>query len=326
MKKIIPFLFICLSFSGFAQKGYRYSVVPGTDNTFLMTSKEAKTITYASTVTVTPTQEKTIYNFAQLTGAISIVAKITQAYTGDEITCIFHADGSDRVVTFSTGITSAGTFTIPASTYSLAQFVFNGVAWEEISRQNNVSGSVTTLLSAAGTVGAPAISYTGQTDLGFYKVSATQEGFSSAGTLVGGFNSTGLFTGKISEQVTGYGINIAQQTFQNRTATSYTVTGAVTGAQLAKGLLAVASGTCTLTLPTGTDLGNTIGATAGTTFDFVLLNIASGGTATIAANTNAIAGDYGTNTLTRTNSASVGVAVFKVTFISATAYVFTRIS
>jgi histidinol-phosphate/aromatic aminotransferase/cobyric acid decarboxylase-like protein len=44
MKKIIPFLFICLSFSGFAQKGYRYSVVPGTDNTFLMTSKEAKAV------------------------------------------------------------------------------------------------------------------------------------------------------------------------------------------------------------------------------------------------------------------------------------------
>ena len=284
MKKIIPFLFICLSFSGFAQKGYRYSVVPGTDNTFLMTSKEAKVIPYAATATVIPTQEQTTYNFNQLTGAISVYANVTKSYTGDRMTVIFHADGSNRTVTFSTGFTSNGTLTVTASTYSSALFVFDGVAWYEQTR-STMTSSVSSL----------AIDY-------------------------------------LTEKTAGGDITIQKQVINQRTATTYTATGTYTvqATELSGGLLvaATSTATATMTLPTATAIGTQLNAVAGTTFDFVVDNaFASNGTVTVAVNTGIVASGFpGTNTLTLAGSATIGIAVFRLTFISATAATLTRIS
>jgi len=48
------------------------------------------------------------------------------------------------------------------------------------------------ILTAAGLVGTPAYSFTDQTDMGFYKVSGTQLGVSTSGTLATLFDSAGL--------------------------------------------------------------------------------------------------------------------------------------
>lgn len=103
----------------------------------------------------------------------------------------------------------------------------------------------------------------------------------------------------------------------NKTATTYTASANVTPYELTKGLLTISSGTCTLTLPTGTSLGNSIAAKEGTTFNFSVLNISAGGTATIVGNTNSVLVGDGTVL----NNSTSGIQLFNVTFISPTAYV-----
>jgi hypothetical protein len=318
MKKILfPLLFICFSIS--AQQGYRYDIVPGSDNTYSLAHKEIKKITYASSKTLAPTTEETTYDFTQLTGAMTVLVTVTPCYTADIMTCLFHADGSDRVVTFSTGFSAAGTLTVPASTYTAVKFTFNGAAWFETSRQNLVGGSVTTLLAGNGTVGTPAISFTSDTDCGLYRIGANETGVAENGAKVLDISTSGLaVTGNIT--ATGLVTKI-------RTATTYTASATVTAAQLAGGVLTVSSGTVTLTMPTGTDAGTQLGAGAGSTFDFIVLNIASGGTATVAVNTNIVASGFpSSNTLTLANSATIGVATFRLTFISASVATLTRIN
>jgi len=59
-----------------------------------------------------------------------------------------------------------------------------------------------------GTVGIPSITFDNNSDTGLYKVSGTQTGFSSNGTLVGGFNNSGLFTDVVAEQTSAAGVTI----------------------------------------------------------------------------------------------------------------------
>ncbi len=109
--------------------------------------------------------------------------------------------------------------------------------------------------------------------------------------------------------------------------TGYTATATVTAAAVAGGVLSVTSGTNTLTLPTATQLSAQLGATVGSYFDFVVLNAGAGGTVTIAVGSGITASGFpGTNTLTLAASTTIGVATFRLTFISATAATLTRIS
>ena len=59
-----------------------------------------------------------------------------------------------------------------------------------------------------GLVGTPSHTFTNQLDMGMYLVSAVQLGVAVSGTLVGGFDASGLFTGTISEQVATVGVTI----------------------------------------------------------------------------------------------------------------------
>ncbi len=321
MKKIITsFLLVAISFVSIAQQGYRYDVVPGLDNTYSLAHKEIKAIPYAATKTVAPTMEETVYNFATLSGAITISATITPCYTGDKMVCLFNANGSDRVVTFSTGFSAAGTLTVPASSYTSVMFVFNGVAWFELSRQNLVSGSVTTLLAGNGTVGAPSISFTSDTDNGLYRIGTNNIGVAAAGAKVLDVSATGLgVTGRLTTTV---------GTVRKATSTAFTGNATVTAAQLSGGLLTVTSGTDTLTLPTATLLATELGAAAGTIFEFSVLNIASGGTALITVGAGIVTASAitGGDVLTLANSATVGAATFRITFLSATAATLSRIN
>lgn len=114
------------------------------------------------------------------------------------------------------------------------------------------------------------------------------------------------------------------------TANAINSTDTATPAQVASGYITStsASGT-TITLPTGTDLGNAIGATQGTVLDLYIDNTAGSSTVTIAVNTNAIlstaaadtAGSFGDLTVA---AGATGLARYTLMFSSATAYVFTR--
>lgn len=109
--------------------------------------------------------------------------------------------------------------------------------------------------------------------------------------------------------------------------TGYTATATVTASAVAGGVLSVTSGTNTLTLPTATQIATQLGASVGSYFDFVVLNAGAGGTVTIAVGSGITASGFpATNTLTLAASATVGVATFRLTFISATAATLTRIS
>lgn len=142
---LVAALSVLASVDASAQKGYRYSVIPGSNNKYAIPYKEIKAVAYASTINVIPTQEETTYNIGQLTGSLTMTSSVSVCYTGDRMTCLFSADGSDRVVTFSTGFSSNGTLTILANTSTEVGFLFNGTAWDEITRQTAPTLSVTTL-------------------------------------------------------------------------------------------------------------------------------------------------------------------------------------
>lgn len=143
----------------------------------------------------------------------------------------------------------------------------------------------------------------------------------TAGTNYAAFNSKMLqWYGKL--------VSGAQGFVHGRTAAAINSTATATAAQVAGGYITSTSAAATtITLPTATLLAAQLNAVAGDTFDFVLDNTAGASTVTIAVGSGIVASDFpGTNTLTRTASATVGIAVFKITFISTTAAILARIS
>jgi len=136
------------------------------------------------------------------------------------------------------------------------------------------------------------------------------------------FNGTAWF--EISRQ------NMSPVT-KTKTASTFTTaaTYTITPAQLAGGILVVSAstGTVTLTLPTATAAATQLGATTGSTYDFVVTNVSGGSTAVVAVNTNITASTFpATNTLSLTESATTGIAVFRLTFISPTTATLTRVN
>ena len=123
------------------------------------------------------------------------------------------------------------------------------------------------------------------------------------------------------------------------TATAYNVTGTISAADLEKGYITSTSAAAvTLTMPTGTLLGAQLGATAGYTTHFIVDNTAGANTVTIAVGTNAVQSDWDNQVTAATatvtpaaitpltvTSGTSGIAIFRIVFSSATAYVFTRI-
>ncbi len=135
-------------------------------------------------------------------------------------------------------------------------------------------------------------------------------------------------------QTTFNGPVISQNGFigghQVESANAINATGTATPTQVASGYITSTSAAATtITLPTGTALGNAIGATKGTVLDLYIDNTAGANTVTIAVNTNAIlstaaadtAGSFGDLTVA---SGATGLARYTLMFSSATAYVFTR--
>lgn len=112
----------------------RFTPGANQDNTLRTVTQDYLNPVYAASIALKPVQAYTLVNFQQLTGALGLTADTTQPYVGDELEMLFSADTTNRVITFGTGFTSAGTLTVTASKYASAKFIFNGTIWVERSR------------------------------------------------------------------------------------------------------------------------------------------------------------------------------------------------
>jgi hypothetical protein len=112
----------------------RFIAGAGQDNTFRTVTQDAQQPAYAATIAIIPTQQVTLVNPAQLTGALTMTATVTNLYIGDIVRCMFSADATNRVVTFSTGFAASGTLTVVASKFGFVEFMFNGTVLQEMGR------------------------------------------------------------------------------------------------------------------------------------------------------------------------------------------------
>lgn len=175
------------------------------------------------------------------------------------------------------------------------------------------------VVTPVGTVGTPSIQI-GYVDTGFYAISATQTGFSQDGTLVFGFNSAGIFTNTIAEQLTGSGITIAQNTIEKKSLTALDATGTITAAMVNKGGITSTSAAAVLaTLDTATAIGTQIGAVNGTSIEFVVDNTAGANTVTVAVGAGiTVCSGVVTGSDTLTVSVANAIGIFRLVFSSAT--------
>lgn len=376
MKRHIGILmFLVLSFAVTAQHTVpRFGILKNQDNTGRVLTYGYAAPAYAATYVVNSSYYEMTVKIGTLTGALTLTSNVTKNYVGDKLNILLTDDGSGRVVTFGTGFTSGGNITMTASAKATIYFVFNGVGWFQLSGQDLVTG-----LAGDGSAAAAGIGFTGQPDMGLYKVSATELGMTVGGVKAAGLSTTGfttigylavgtqMFSGNgtvsapawsfLSDTNTGVyrigadnlGVTIGgtkildvkstglavtgnltttTANIVKRAATAYNETGSATAAAVMGGLLTSTSGAATtITLPTVVELVAASGAAQGTTIDFLVDNSAGSSTVTIAVGAGMTASGFpSTNTLTVPASATVGVAGFRVTFMSATAATLTRIN
>jgi hypothetical protein len=82
--------------------------------------------TYSSTMTLTVDNEENIVTLPTLTGATTLsVTAGSELKKGAKLRVRATADGTNRVITFGTGITGAA-FTVTASKTVLLSFIFSG--------------------------------------------------------------------------------------------------------------------------------------------------------------------------------------------------------
>jgi len=117
---------------------------------------------------------------------------------------------------------------------------------------------------------------------------------------------------------------------QVSTANAINATATATAAQVASGYITSTSAAATtITLPTGTLLGQALNAVQGTSLDLYIDNTAGADVVTVAVATNGIlstaaadtAGSFGDLTIA---AGATGIGRFTIMFSSPTAYVFTR--
>lgn len=376
MKKFLSILML-LTVTLFASGQYttpRFGVLKNQDNTGRVLTYAYQAPAFSTPLAITCNAYETTVKIGTLTGALTLTAPVTACHLGDKLNLLLTDDGSGRVVTFSTGFASGGNITLGASQKVSIYFVFNGVGWYQMLASNLVTG-----LAADGSAAAAGIGFTGQPDMGLYKVSATELGFTAGGVKTAGLSTTGLtvtgFTSTSTILKTGDGtVSAPAHTFisdldcglyriganndgfalngakvldikttgleitgnlktsianvRGNLAQPFDSTGTISAAQLARGLITCTSGAATsITLPTATQLATALGASQGSVFEFILDNSAGSNTVTIVVGAGITASGFpSTNTLTLAQSATVGIAGFRICFISGTAATLTRIN
>ena len=143
-------------------------------------------------------------------------------------------------------------------------------------------------------------------------------------TFSGPVTSTNGFIGALTGNIAGSGSTT------HATTSAINATATATAAEVATGYITSTSvGTVSITLPTGTLLGATLGAAKGTVFDLYIDNTAGASVVTVVVAVNGILstaaadtpGSFGDLTVA---SGVTGLARFTIMFSSPTAYVFTR--
>jgi hypothetical protein len=107
------------------------------DNSFEGQGRRAQNRVYAATdaLTFLAGCAAQYVCYAQLTGAMTINATLTNLRQFDEVVFFFDNDATQRIVTFGTGFLSSGTVTIPISKGATVRGIYDGTAIRIISRE-----------------------------------------------------------------------------------------------------------------------------------------------------------------------------------------------
>lgn len=196
----------------------------------------------------------------------------------------------------------------------------------------NIESMLPGLKIVAGAINSDLpVNFTGTQTITGNIVSSGTNTFSGANTISGTLTITGT---RVNNSSLAPITNFTAPSAINSSATA-------TAAQILSGYITStsAAGT-TITMPTGTALGNAItGCTRGTTLEFTVDNTAGASTITMAVNTNAVQSDWDNQVTAATASVTPaaitpltiasgtsGIATYKIVFASATAYVFSRVN
>lgn len=101
---------------------------PAVVNKYAYGFRHAVALTYSTTITVAPDNYTLTYGTLSVTGAATITATETNSIVGDQIYLQVTADGTNRALTFTGGITAA-TYTVTANKTVLLGFVYSGSQW-----------------------------------------------------------------------------------------------------------------------------------------------------------------------------------------------------
>lgn len=113
---------------------------------------DAQSPAYAATLAVTTNAGDTIIKVGTLTGNLSVTGGTGSSgnppFIGDTMRFLFHADGTDRTVSFSTGFAGSTSVVVSASSYAYSEYRFNGTNWV-ISTSSSYQGPATDVQTPA---------------------------------------------------------------------------------------------------------------------------------------------------------------------------------
>ena len=165
----------------------------------------------------------------------------------------------------------------------------------------------------------------------FGHLNAIVDAYNTLDTAVTAISSTTgtVKADSITEYTSGSGVTInGALELKKTSSTTKNAAATLTAAEVATGLISWTGAALTLTLPTATDLATQLNATKGTVFEFVVDNTGGSGTVTIAASASIIYASTvttGGSVTTLANSATVGIGGWRITFISTSAAVISRL-
>lgn len=101
---------------------------PAVVNKYAYGFRHAVALTYSTTITVATDNYTLTYGTLSVTGTATITATETNSIVGDQLYLQVTADGTNRALTFTGGITAA-TYTVTANKTVLLGFVYSGTQW-----------------------------------------------------------------------------------------------------------------------------------------------------------------------------------------------------
>ena len=118
----------------------RFTGAAGKDNTHRILFNDFQTLTTSANIVCAtkPHAAHTTFILAVATATpaitIGVGTSTTAPFVGDTVEFIIAADGTTRVITFSTGFAPSGTLSVTASKKITISFIFNGTDWQERNR------------------------------------------------------------------------------------------------------------------------------------------------------------------------------------------------